>query len=842
MGLLTVLTATTSPAAADRLVVSERAGIIEAIYQLAQPKTGWATLSADWTDSLGRLVDHSVWRVKLNQRSLIKWPLDKRRAVTERNFLRVRLFFDRAGARGAKIRAAREERTSFTIIPLRDPWTDYQLIMWHARTARSYEVLREHGFTSGKIYGVSRSGGAPSDTEAAALLDSNLRWYVENIATDFYSAYHRWTPGRPKNWLFLAAKQLYKEKPNSSAAFIRQPSLADPLWLREISRRLHRVVTSQRAFHPLYYSLGDETGIADLTAFWDFDLSGYSLQDMRSWLRQRYGSLRSLNAEWGSHFRHWQAVTPMMTSEAFLRVDENFAAWSDFKEWMDVAFSRALRIGTDAIHRADPNALSAIEGAQIPGWGGYDYSRLAGAVDLMELDDLDGSVEVSQLQNPKIVLISTLFQGAPEQGRAIWRELLRGFRGVIIWDPKQEFIDDDGRLGKWGRTTLPDLEEIRRGVGALLINSRRKPDGVAILYSQASMRIGWLLDRRSEGVSWIDRDAESETKDNSIRSAIRHDVRLAHGAGFQPRFLPASSIARGALRSGQYSILFLPHAIALARNEGDEIRHFAERGGTVVADVRPGIFDEHGRKYQHPPLGDLFGKGASAAPIRTRLGHGRAILLGANSSDAVQGLAAEEQLVFGDRSRPIFPVTDPSGSPLRGIEFYRYRNGRVTLLALQRNDSRQAADLSETVSSESSTVEKAILHLPSTAFAYDIRTGEALGRGEQVDLRLDPSRPTLLAVSPARLSAPCLSVPHKAIVGDLVPIRIELRDRLAEARVVHLDVIDPRGRIVSIPATSWGTAGRSRAGCLSRLTRCLELGPSWSAMSCLGRSPRRVSS
>ena len=55
----------------------------------------------------------------------------------------------------------------------------------------------------------------------------------------------------------------------------------------------------------------------------------------------------------------------------------SLAPWSDFKEWMDEAFARAVRAGTDAVHAADPGALAGIEGAQIPGWGGYDYTPAA---------------------------------------------------------------------------------------------------------------------------------------------------------------------------------------------------------------------------------------------------------------------------------------------------------------------------------------------------------------------------------------------------------------------------------------------------------------------------------
>src|SRR5207249_1534234 len=140
-------------------------------------------------------------------------------------------------------------------------------------------------------------------------------------------------------------------------------------------------------YRPLFYNLGDEAGIADLAAFWDFDFSESSLNGMRDWLHERYENLSALNQEWGLDFDRWQDVMPMTTREALQRSDGNFAAWADFKEWLDVAFARAIEIGTAAVHDADPEAITVIEGAQIPGWGGYDYSRLATIVDAMEIYD-----------------------------------------------------------------------------------------------------------------------------------------------------------------------------------------------------------------------------------------------------------------------------------------------------------------------------------------------------------------------------------------------------------------------------------------------------------------------
>jgi hypothetical protein len=78
-------------------------------------------------------------------------------------------------------------------------------------------------------------------------------------------------------------------------------------------------VSALRRYRPLFYNLGDETGIADLTAFWDFDLSAPSLAAMREWLKGRYGDLARLNQEWGAAFSSWEAVAPMMMREAIGR-------------------------------------------------------------------------------------------------------------------------------------------------------------------------------------------------------------------------------------------------------------------------------------------------------------------------------------------------------------------------------------------------------------------------------------------------------------------------------------------------------------------------------------------
>ena len=152
--------------------------------------------------------------------------------------------------------------------------------------------------------------------------------------------------------------------------------------------------------------------------------------------------MAALNLEWGTDFTSWDAVQPMLTDSALARIDGNYAAWNDFKAWMDTAFARAVRAGTDALHRADPDALSGLEGGQLPGWGGYDYFQLAPAVDVLEIYDEANNVAIARAANPDATLLRTSF--GPGDGAEAWRNLLQGGRGTVVWDEGDQVVRPDG--------------------------------------------------------------------------------------------------------------------------------------------------------------------------------------------------------------------------------------------------------------------------------------------------------------------------------------------------------------------------------------------------------------
>jgi hypothetical protein len=570
-------------------------------------------------------------------------------------------------------------------------WDSFEIIHWQNRDPAQWGVLRDLGVTAAKVMANRDGTGTPLPQQTAVPSSVGLRWYIENIATDLYSSYHRYTPGKDVNWRFIATQEQYRANPEDNTALFREPSLLDPAWRDRIRDRLTETVKQQKSFRPLYYSLGDEAGIADLTAYWDFDLSPPSVAGFRTWLRTQYGSLAALNEEWETSYKSWDAIIPETTRQAMRRAGDNFAAWNDFKAWMDTSFADALRFGTNAVHQADPSALSAMEGAQIPGWGGYDYSKLSHVVDVMEISD-DG-LPILRSLNPQIIPLVTSFTAAPEDLHRIWRDVLRGIRGLVLWDEDDSIVRPDASPGPRAQAYAPLFAALRGPVGSRMIAAQPVRDSVAVLYSPVSFRVNWMLDHRPAGDAWMSRSSALELEDNAWRVALREYATALERMGLHPRFITPEQLAD---RPPPESTLILPHTIALSKKEAASINAFAALGGKVIADTPPGRFDGHGRRLPAPL--------ASAT------------------------IVPPDQLPRVLTLVPAFRVNAPDND----VDLFVYRSRGHRLLALHRHAAR---DTSETVTL-----------LLNGAHARDIASDHDYGRQERLVLTLDGITPTILEI------------------------------------------------------------------------------------------------
>ena len=733
--------ALTIPAMADTLrapAAVERRGMAEAVLDLDPPPVAAGRAELTWTDALGRVVAQSAADYAAGQPRL-RFPLDLARALAMDN----RLVATRPGQAPAS--------AQFLARPAAESWRRFEVLYWHSDRPAKIAALRAAGLSGGKITAM-RSGIRPAAVQEAVapFLAADQRFYLENIASDFYAAYHRWLPDRAVNAAFLAAQQAYRRNSTDPEALQRVPSLADPAWQGRINERLADHVRAFGPWRPVFYNLGDETGIADLAAQWDFDYAPVSLAAFRRWLQQHYGSLGALAAQWGRAYASWDEVRPMTTAEALAAPDGNLSAWSDFKDFMDFSFARALREGTEAVHAADPAALAGIEGAQVPGWGGYDYTRLPGAVDVMEAYEAGDNLQIAHALNPDLVLMTTTFREGPWEAWRLWHTALLGVRGAVVWDDADRFLGAEGQVGPRARDLAPVLAELRGGLGALLIAAHAEAGPVGVLYSPASQRLLWLEGRRGDP-AWASRQAEDELAPNPGRQGMETAVDALERLGLPPKWVTPAMLAQGVPPGVR--VLLLPRVLALSDAEVAALRRFIAAGGVVLADVPPGAWDEHGRPRAAPP-----------ADIAARVpDFGRTTL---SAVLAAQGIA------------PV-PLRQADGVPLTDVAIRRYVLGDTTLLALQHAQPGVGPAV------------KVTLGLGGTQWVRDLRDTRPAAQGAEATFLLDPVLPTLLALRATPLPAPVLTAPASLPAGGDARLRLT-----SPAPVLEVEIRDPAGDVV----------------------------------------------
>lgn len=772
----------------------ERSGPVQVIYRSNQLGTGKGELSIRWTDVQGRTVEDRKIPVELIDESEIGFPLDLRRATAMRNTLAAHFHFEGVNKKGAPDHRDEDATADFIASPPDRTWWDYNIIMWQQHPAAQTAVLKGLGIDGGQWVGRNR-------TPPEFLLANDLRWYAENISTDFYSEYHRYFPDRAVNWKFVETRERYKKDRTSKEPLKRYPSLSDPVWLSKIHDRLVESAKFYSPYRPFFYSLGDESGIADLAAYWDFDFSDTSLAPMRLWLRKRYGGLRALNDQWGTSFTNWDAVTPPTTDETMKQAGENFSAWSDFKEWMDICYASALKMGTDAIHSVDPQAYVGIGGGQMPGWGGYDYSRITKSLNAVEPYDIGNNIEIIRSLNPAMAVLTTSFAEGNWEKHRVWYELLHGNRGLIIWDDKSGFIGRDGVVGQRGHEVAPYYNELRGGIGALLINSERVADPIAIHYSQPSMRAEWMLAQRPKGENWVTRNSSTEYRDSEFLRLRESWCRLIEDEGLQYNFISYGQVEDGELLRRGYKVLILPHSSALSAAEAKEMQDFVAQGGTIIADGQPGAFDEHCRRLAKSSLAPVF-DGSTG-------GRGKAIqlttdILNYHQDRLVSKEAATHrmmgELLEGAGVKPEFAVTDASGKPVVGVETHTFRNGGVRIVALMTNPQLRVNELGPPEFRSNDRFAKPVtvkLALPGERFVYNVRTGSAMGNLRELQVTLDPYEPSIFAIAPSAMPQLEVSVPLRLKRGDTAELGVSFATATPAARhVLHIDVVNPSGQIV----------------------------------------------
>ncbi len=324
------------------------------------------------------------------------------------------------------------------------------------------------------------------------------------------------------------------------------------------------------------------------------------------WLKQIYGPDAPHRDRWIGY----EDIRPKLANWSI----ENFDASPLMDQWTfnDATWSNYLGSLVDDANALDPSTPCGIVGGQSPSpFGGYDYARLMRKVQFIESYNLGSSQAIIRSFNPHNALpaVTTNFHKSSEDDIwQAWYYLAHGNRGHIGW------VEGwfDGKTPKpWHAEVAPSYREAGQKIGPMMAGAEWLHDGVAIYYSHPSIQLGWILDAQAHGKTWVNRNA-----DDKLASAVhvRHAwENMLRDSGIQYSFVSyIDAIQKGI--PPEYKVLILPACICLSDAEARQIRAFCERGGTVVADYLPGLWDQHGKgRTSGGVLDDMFGVAHNSA-------------------------------------------------------------------------------------------------------------------------------------------------------------------------------------------------------------------------------------
>ena len=271
----------------------------------------------------------------------------------------------------------------------------------------------------------------------------------------------------------------------------------------------------------------------------------------------------------------------------------------------DTHWANTLGTLTQYANTLDPATPCGLVGGQSPSpFGGYDYARLLRKIQFIEAYNLGSSQSIIRSFNPgnAIPAVTTHFhQSSDDDLWQIWYYLAQGNRGHIGW-VEQWF---DGKTPKpFHQEISPALKEAGEKIGPLMSGAEWIHDGVAIYYSHPSVQLGWILDAEAHRKTWTNRNDDHRLASSvHVRKAWENMLR---DSGIQFSHISyIDTIQKGI--PAEYKVLILPATLCLSDAEARQIRAFCEKGGTVIADYLPGVWDQHGKGRGKGVLDDMFG-------------------------------------------------------------------------------------------------------------------------------------------------------------------------------------------------------------------------------------------
>ena len=578
-------------------------------------------------------------------------------------------------------------------------------------------------------------------------------------------------------------------------------------------------------YGPTLYTLGDEN-------YYDYK-SGFSpigQLAFREYLKKHYGTLESLNKEWGTRYTDWSQIELLPREEALKRglwqmVHEHMSfcetEYADYHHFLSDAIKSVDRFARVGAEGSEPGDLEkTIAGLEI--WGPYADKRGNELLRSLASEKRSADILSAGGQDARATLVRGNWwggyvgsHGARAGAAILWNQLFSGAVNTSLFFAaigSEGLFATDLSFAEYFEKMLPDLREIHGGIGQLVAASEVPHDGIAVHWSQANEHAATLFSALG---------SPTQSQGNLLG--------LLDRCGFGYQYITTRMIANGELQKGKYRVLFLACSQAISDKEAQAIHEFVASGGTVIADVATGIMDGHckrlwgtkdeGRETWKGQLDDVFGITRTGEPklkqattnvtvsnaslsdfpfrldasvasqqasasvdgvptfVVNWLGKGRVVFLNFPfpNPEHPQGTAFLKSLLAGAGMKPSCELL--SG---KGYAFRRFQNGELTLIGVVR---------------ELETAGDATLKLSQPAYVYDVRAGKLLGKVASISIPKDGQRARLFAVLSASTKRLSVQVGKQYHRGEVMRARLRLETGNVKptGRIVRVKLLRPDG-------------------------------------------------
>ena len=556
------------------------------------------------------------------------------------------------------------------------------------------------------------------------------------------------------------------------------------------------IVKELSRFNMAFYNLGDENALS-MHGKAEVCLCNECAVRFRAYLKNLYGTIEKLNAQYGSKFKDFESIKPLPLDEAADK--ELLSMWLDFRMFMDSSFTEWHKLIIDHVRKYDKVSPVGIEGMTYPAnsYTGFNLSQMLPNFDFCAPYFIRRDIHA--LKYMKNNSIKSAWYGTydgrmGEQNmrQTPWKYLFAGLGGAFWWysgypgySNATIFRDDLGLLKQFTQSA----DEIRKikdsGIGKLLIDSNLQKCGIAVHYSQACLHASTL---NPDKTSW--------------ELSINNTGDLIQSLGLDYEYLNPQEILAGKLKD--FKVLFMPYSQALSKKEAAAIKEFVRNGGLLIADFTPGIMNEHGKFLDDSLLADVFGS-FDKMNIK-KYGKGTAVYLD-NYIDGIshkipRGSAVGIQramLAVLKKYAGVVPFATALDNKKAIVEYGIFEDGDAKYLtflgplteagAKQKSTAGAEGNAEQIVVSAANTSRTVTLIEPR--HVYDLKTNKYLGYVKTFTFVQQPAVGQVFACLKEKAATPEVSAPKSFERGKIAEFSIQ---KVPNTCIVT--IVDPTGKTV----------------------------------------------